>query len=106
MNFCSTRPGYLGIEAERCGPQQAEGEPPDKERVNATGHDRFPELEGISCVHLTKTRDGENKAPEWSVRGRVPAAFLSCRSVKVFLNEFGRPFGRRVILGGYQRQCG
>jgi hypothetical protein len=30
----------------------------------------------------------------------VSASFLPCYSVKVFLDEFGSPSGRRVILRG------
>jgi hypothetical protein len=39
MKLCSTRLGNLGLEAVRSGPQQAEGEPPDKEGVNSSRHD-------------------------------------------------------------------
>jgi hypothetical protein len=36
----------------------------------------------------------------------VPASFLPCHGVEVFLNEFGSPFGCRVVLSGNQRQRG
>jgi hypothetical protein len=39
MKLCSTRLGYLWLEAARPGPQQAEGEPSDKEGVNSPRHD-------------------------------------------------------------------
>jgi hypothetical protein len=39
MKLCSTRLGYLWLEAARSGPQQAEGEPPDQEGVNSSSHD-------------------------------------------------------------------
>jgi hypothetical protein len=32
----------------------------------------------------------------------VPAGFLPCHSVEVFLDKFGGPLGRRVIPGRYQ----
>jgi hypothetical protein len=106
MKLCSTRLGYLWLEAARSGPQQAEGEPSDEEEVNSAPHDRFPKLESVPCVCFHHTAEGENERPEWSVGRWVSASFLPCHSVEVFLNEFGSPFGRRVILGGYKRQRG
>ena len=100
MKLCSTRLGYLWLEAARSGPQQAEGEPPDKERVNSSRHDRFPELESVPSIRFHHTAKGEDERPEWSVRRWVSASFLPCHSVEVFLDEFGGPFGRRVVLGG------
>ena len=106
MKLCSTRLGYLWLEAARSGPQQAEGEPPDKERVNSSRHDRFPKLESVPSIRFHRTAEGEDERPEWSVRRRVSASFLPCHSVEVFLNEFGGSFGRRVVLGGCQWQRG
>jgi hypothetical protein len=106
MKLCSTRLGYLWLEAAGSGPQHAEGEPPDKQGVNSAGHDRFPKLESVPSVRFHHTAEGENERPERSVRGRVPASFLPCHGVEVFLNEFGSPFGCRVVLSGNQRQRG
>jgi hypothetical protein len=39
MKLCSTRLGYLWLEAACSGPQQTEGEPPDQEGVNSSRHD-------------------------------------------------------------------
>jgi hypothetical protein len=89
MNLCSTRLRCLGLEAARSGPQQAKREPPDEERVNSSGHDGFPELEGVPSVRFHNTAKGEDEGPEWSVRRWVPASFLPCRGVEVFPNEFG-----------------
>jgi hypothetical protein len=66
----------------------------------------LPKLEGVPSIRLHCTAKGENERPEWSVRGRVTALFLPCQSVEVFLDEFGSPFGCRVILSGNQRQRG
>jgi hypothetical protein len=49
MNLCSTRLRYL-VEAAGSSPQQAEGEPPVKERVNSACHDRFPKLKSVPRV--------------------------------------------------------
>jgi hypothetical protein len=99
---CSTGLGYLWLEAARSGPQQAEGEPPDEKRVYSSRYDRFPELESVPSFRFQHTAEGENERPEWSVRRRVPASFLPCHGNEVFLDEFGGPLGRGVILGAYQ----
>jgi hypothetical protein len=93
MKLCSTRLGYLWLEAARSSPQQAEGEPPDKQRVNSTRHDRFPNLEGVPSIRFHPTAEGEDERPEWFVRERVLASLLPCHGVKVFVDQFGRPFG-------------
>jgi hypothetical protein len=49
------------------------------------------------CFHHAAKR--EHEMPEWSVRKGMPASHFPCQSVDVFLDEFGRPLGRRVILG-------
>jgi hypothetical protein len=100
MKLYSARLGYLWLEAGRSGPQQAEGEPPDETRINSARHDRFPELESVPSVRFHCTAEGEDERSAWSVRGQVPASFLPCHGVEVFLNEFGGSFGRRVVLGG------
>jgi hypothetical protein len=81
MKLCSNRLGYLWLEAAGSGPQQAEGEAPDKERVNSARHDRFPKLECVPSSRFHHTTEGEDERSEWSVRGRVPALFLPCHSV-------------------------
>jgi hypothetical protein len=100
MKIYSTHLGYLWLEGARSSPQQAEGEPPHKERVHSSSHDRFPKLERVPSVRFHHAAKGEDERPERSVRGRVSASFLPCHSVEVFLNEFGGSFGRRVVLGG------
>jgi hypothetical protein len=42
MKLCSMRVASSWLEVAGSGPQQAEGEPPDKERVHSSGHDPFP----------------------------------------------------------------
>jgi hypothetical protein len=53
MKLCSTRLGYLGVEAAGSSPHQAKGEPSDKEGVNSARHDRFPNLQSVPgiCFH-------------------------------------------------------
>jgi hypothetical protein len=102
MILCYTRLGYLGLKAAFSGPQQAEGEPPDKEGVNSARHDRFPELESVPSVRFHHSAEGEDERPEWSVGRWVPASFLPCHNVEVFPNKFGGPFAHRVVLGGYR----
>jgi hypothetical protein len=72
MKLCSTRLGYLWLEAAGSGPQQAEGESPDEKRVNSARHDRFAELESVPSVCFHHTDEGEDEWPEWSVPRRVP----------------------------------
>jgi hypothetical protein len=67
MKLCSTPLDYLWLEAALSGPQQAKVEPPDKERVNSSGHDRFPKLESVPSVRFHCTAEGENQRPDWSV---------------------------------------
>ena len=83
----------------RSGPKQAEGEPPGKERVNATRHYRFPGLEGVPRIRFHHTAVGEHERPEWSVRRRVLAAFFPCHSVKVLVDQLGGSFSCRVLPG-------
>jgi hypothetical protein len=89
MNLCSTRLGCLWLKAERSVPQQADGEWPDKQGVNSSRHDRFPNLWRVSSVCFHCAADGENGRPEWSVRRWVSASFLPCHSVDVLLDKFG-----------------
>jgi hypothetical protein len=102
LKLCSTRLGYLWLEAARPGPHQAEGEPPDEEGVNSACHDRFPNLERVLSFRFHHAAEGENERPEWSVGRWVPASFLPCHNVEVFPNKFGGPFAHRVVLGGYR----
>jgi hypothetical protein len=58
MKLCSTPLDYLWLEAALSGPQQAKVEPPDKERVNSSGHDRFPKLESVpASVSIVPPRE-------------------------------------------------
>jgi hypothetical protein len=100
MKLCSTRLGYLWLEAAGSGPQQTEGEPPNKEGVHPTRHDRFPDLERVLRFRFHHTAEEENERPEWSVRRWVSASFFRCHSVEVFRDEFGSPLGRRVVVWG------
>jgi hypothetical protein len=68
MKLCSTRLGYLWLEAARSGLQQAKGEPSDEEGVNSAPHDRFPKLQGVSSIRSHHTAEGEDARSEWSVR--------------------------------------
>jgi hypothetical protein len=45
MNLWRTRLGDLWLGAARSRPQQAEGEPPDKESVESSGRDQIPKPE-------------------------------------------------------------
>jgi hypothetical protein len=68
MKLCSTRLGYLWLEAACSGPQQTEGEPSDKEGVNSPRHDRFAKLESVPSVCFHHTAKGWDERPEGTVR--------------------------------------
>jgi hypothetical protein len=103
MKLCSCRIAYLlPLEAARSGPQQAEGESPDENRVSSSHHDRFPALESDPSVRFHHTAEGEDKRPEWAVRGRVAASILPCHCGEVFLSDFG---GSSVSVGAWL-SCG
>jgi hypothetical protein len=74
-------------------PRQQKGEPPDKERLKSSRHDRFSKLESVSRVRFHCAAEGEDKWHEWSVRGWVKASFLPSHGVEVLFNEFGSFFG-------------
>lgn len=59
MNLQSTRLGYLGLEGSGSGAQHAEVEPPGKQGLDSTSHDRLPKLESVPSVHLHHTAEGE-----------------------------------------------
>jgi hypothetical protein len=72
MKLCSTRLGYLWLKGAGSGPQQAEGEPPDKQGVHASCHDRFPKLESVPSFRFHHTAEGEHERFEWSVPWSLP----------------------------------
>jgi hypothetical protein len=63
----STRSDVLGLKTARSGPQQAKGELPNEERVYSSGHDRFPQSEGVTSVRRHHTTKRQHQRPELSV---------------------------------------
>jgi hypothetical protein len=55
MKLYSTHSVVLGLKAAGSGPQQAEEELSDEERVYSSGHDRFPKLQGVSSIRFHHT---------------------------------------------------
>jgi hypothetical protein len=89
MVLCSTRIGYLWLEA--AGSQQlSKGELAEEERVNSC-LDQFPELEG-GLFRFNHPAQREHERSEWSIRRRIPELLLSSHRPEVFLDQ--------VVVGG------